>query len=161
MKMVYEEQLKKSGESDFYIENVEFEQGNELKFLKISEINNLRRKALELLMQERLKNYKRTFQDKITYPQAPWNNLDFRANVFNKKAENFYKKCGCSVDECAMEKDLKTKGRPLMTTKHCLKYAFSLCGKKDKLFLFDEKGKEYELKFNCKNCQMEIYESDK
>ncbi len=51
----------------------------------------------------------------------------------------------------------ENKNYPVMTTKHCLKYAFDMCGKDKKLFLIDEKGKKWRLNFNCKKCEMEIY----
>ena len=43
-----------------------------------------------------------------------------------------------------------------MRTKHCLKYALNMCRSEKKLFLVDEKGAKYPLKFDCKNCEMVI-----
>jgi hypothetical protein len=49
------------------------------------------------------------------------------------------------------------QGIELMRTKHCLKFASGLCGKATKkLYLQDEKGKKYPLRFDCKNCEMVI-----
>ena len=50
----------------------------------------------------------------------------------------------------------KPKCVELMRTKHCLKYAFDMCKSPTDLFLIDEKGKKYQLKFDCKNCEMVI-----
>jgi putative protease len=51
-----------------------------------------------------------------------------------------------------------------MTTKHCLKYWLNSCPKKAKAELefkeplyLTQGGKRYKLKFDCQNCQMEIY----
>ena len=44
----------------------------------------------------------------------------------------------------------------LMRTKHCIKYALNMCKAPKKLFLVDDRGKKYELKFDCKNCEMVI-----
>ena len=47
-----------------------------------------------------------------------------------------------------------------MRTKHCLRYAENICSKKcsytKKLYLLDENGKKYPLKFDCKNCEMVV-----
>lgn len=154
-------QLKKSGDSDFLVENVEIKT-DKIPFLPVSKINEIRRELLEKLMAERLKNYKI-----IRHPELdsgshnfPISEINYTGNVLNKYAKAFYEKHGCKVVEMAFETGLSKEGKKVMTTKHCLKYAFNLCKSKDapkKLFLIDEKGKKYPLEFNCKNCEMEIY----
>ena len=81
---------------------------------------------------------------------------DYRANVYNTEAERFYEKCGCEVTECAFEALDNKTGKELMRTKHCLKYAFDLCKCPKTLYLIDDKGKRYKLKFDCKNCEMVV-----
>ena len=83
--------------------------------------------------------------------------MDFRANVHNKFAKAFYEKCGCKITEKTIESGASIKDKPLMTTKHCLKYAFNMCKKPVNLYLIDEKNQKYKLKFDCKNCQMQIF----
>lgn len=157
-------QLKKSGESDFFVENVKIET-QEIPFLPISKLNELRRELFEKLMAERLKNYKKaashfTFHSSpsISYPQFE---IDYRGNVSNERAKQFYEKHGCKVMEPALESGGKygdkCESKCAMTTKHCLKYAFNMCKSPKKLYLIDEKNKRYELKFNCDKCEMEIY----
>ena len=45
-----------------------------------------------------------------------------------------------------------------MRTKYCILHALNLCKKQTKMndtyFLMDDKSKKYELKFDCKNCEM-------
>ena len=153
MKEIFSAQLKKSGDSDFYI--TEVETNEEIPFLAISEINNLRREILEELMEERLNNYEREIQEPLQYAVFPEKNLDYRANVHNHRAKEFYEKCGCESVDWSYE-NTKPKDIELMRTKHCLKYAFDMCKSPDKLFLVDEKGKKYALKFDCKNCEMVV-----
>jgi hypothetical protein len=43
-----------------------------------------------------------------------------------------------------------------MRTKHCLKRALLNCKDSQELFLVDEKGVKYPLKFDCKNCEMVV-----
>lgn len=155
MKENFIAQLKKTGESDFYVENIEVL--DELPFIPISQINEIRRQILAELMNERLKNYKREIQRPMTFAKFPQKELDYRANIYNDTAKCFYENCGCNVCEMALESG-KTKSHPieLMHTKHCLKFAFDMCKSPKKLFLIDEKGKKYPLKFDCKNCEMLI-----
>ena len=153
MKETFITQLKKAGESDYYITDVQV--NGELPFLPVSEINNLRRELLELLTEERLNNYERDFQKPLKYSEYPYKNLDYRANIHNSKAKEFYEKCGANVEQMSYELTMP-KNAELMRTKHCLKYAFDMCKSPKNLFLIDEKGKKYKLVFDCKNCEMVI-----
>jgi putative protease len=52
-----------------------------------------------------------------------------------------------------------------MTTKHCLKHYFGFCPKdgktiKEPLYLINERGQKFILKFDCVKCQMEIHAID-
>ena len=146
-------QLNKTGESDFYVTDIHI--NGEIPFLPISEINNLRREILEDLMEERLSNYEREVQQPMRYAKFPKQEMDYRANVHNLEAKAFYDKCDCKITQMSYE-STKPKNVELMRTKHCLKYAFDMCKSPDKLFLIDEKGKKYNLIFDCKNCEMVI-----
>ena len=156
MKETLIRQLQKTGESDFFCEKIAINTEN-LPFLPVSQINQLRRELFKNLMIERLKNYKRNVQKPLKYAPYPQNEMDFRANVHNKLAEKFYEKCGCKIVEKSFESTSNSKNKPLMTTKHCLKYALNMCKKPINLFLIDEKNQRYKLVFDCKNCQMQIF----
>jgi len=157
MKQTFVNQLEKCGDSDFYIKEIKFEDEN-LPFLPISKINELRRKLLSLLMNERLANYKQLVQKSISYNDFPTQKMDYRANVYNDEAKMFYEKSGCEITQSALESAKKIpSGIELMRTKHCLKYACGLCGKScGKLYLADS-NKKYPLGFDCKNCEMVVY----
>lgn len=157
LKQNYIFQLNKTGDSDYYTLDVQIIDNNP-PFIPISEINELRRNILRLLSKERLSNYRRILQKPIHYSDFPLSQLDYHGNVYNSEAENFYKSCGCSISEPALEaQNIIKSGIELMRTKHCLKYAAGLCQKScGKLFLADEKGKKYPLKFDCKNCEMVV-----
>lgn len=150
----FKNQLQKTGESDFYTEKISIN-GN-LPFLPISKINEYRRKILALLMQERLKNYPKEVQKPLNYAKFSKETIDYRGNVHNKVAKEFYKNCDCEVCEMSVESTNNYSGKELMRTKHCLKFAHNLCKSPKKLFLIDEKGKKYRLEFDCKNCEMII-----
>lgn len=154
MKENFISQLKKSGESLFYVENIKI--NGELPFMPVSEINNLRRDLFEKLIAKRLKNYKREIQKPLKYCPYVSDNTDYRANIYNNEAEKFYEQCGCSVTERAFEGLSDKSDKELMRTKHCLKYAFDMCKSPKSLYLIDDKGKKYKLKFDCKNCEMVV-----
>lgn len=156
MQESFVKQFKKTGDSDFFCEKIAINTNN-LPFLPVSQVNNLRRNLFEKLMEERLKNYKRTEQKPLKYTNFSETKMDFRANVHNSFAKKFYENCNCKIIENSLESGLSIKDKPLMTTKHCLKYAFNLCKKPINLYLIDEKNQRYKLKFDCKNCQMQIF----
>lgn len=155
MKETFQLQLQKTGTSDFYVKSIEIK--GDLPFLPVSAINEIRRTILDSLMAERMKNYRKQIQKPLNYSDFPVNKLDYRANIHNKQAECFYKNCSAEVCEKSLENTKNFDGKCLMQTKHCLKYAFNMCKSPKKLFLIDEKGKKYPLKFDCKNCMMLIY----
>lgn len=148
-------QLKKTGESDFYVNEVVIN-STQLPFMPISTINELRRTILKKLMAERLKNYSKQIQNPLKYAQFPQEKSDYHSNVHNEMAKEFYKNCGCEITEMSVESTGNYKNKTLMHTKHCLKFAFDMCKSPKKLFLTDEKGKKYKLEFDCKNCEMKI-----
>ncbi len=158
MLQTFAEQMKKSGNSEFYIIEVDI-RDQKIPFMPIAKLNELRRELLSLLMIERLKNYKRISQKPIGYKDFYKRTFDYRANVLNSEAVSFYNNCNCKITEMALESSNVIKsGIELMRTKHCLKYAANLCSQPcGKLFLVDENGKKYPLGFDCKNCEMVVY----
>ncbi len=147
-------QFKKTGESDFEIEHLYI--NCNLPFLPVSIINEFRRNALDALMQERLKNYPRKIQRPLKETIFPVQEMDYRANVLNDSAKKFYFDHYCEITEPAFEKEQPQRQVELMKTKHCLKFAHGLCQKPVNLFLEDEKGIKFPLKFDCQNCEMII-----
>lgn len=156
MNETFKAQLIKTGESEFFVHLVQIK--SQIGFMPISSINEIRRNILEKLMQERIKNYNHSVQEKLRYAEFPLKSYDYRANVYNETAKTFYKNCGCEICEFSPEKTRNYDSKELMRTKHCLKFAFDMCKLSKKLYLIDEKGKKYKLNFDCKNCQMTVTE---
>ena len=151
-------QFQKTGDSEFYVQSIVVKSNN-VPFLPLSKINELRRNLLQKLMNERLNNYPKIVQKPISYAKYSDKNLDYRTNIFNDEACEFYKNSGSQIFNKALEcsKNIP-KSIELMRCKHCLRYAVGLCSKDNKfnkqLYLQDENGKLYPLKFDCKNCEM-------
>jgi putative protease len=139
-------------------------------FLSISKINEMRRTVFEQLSEIRLNNYVRKEHQIVKtshpYPEAK---LDFMYNVSNKTARKFYERHGVTEIEKAFELQWDPGKSRVMTTKYCIKYELERCpkyhpehrDKKVKEPLVLKQGElEYKLKFNCKPCEMEIWEKD-
>ena len=154
MKETFVKQFSKTGESDFYIEDIKI--ASELPFMPVSRINELRRSAFDKLMQKRLDEYKREEHKNLVYCPYYKSQIDYRGNVHNLSAKDFYKKCGAEVCEMSLETELPKHPVELMRTKHCIKYALGMCKSPEKLVLRDEYGKVYPLKFDSKKCEMSV-----
>ena len=158
MNETFIKQFSKTGDSDFYIKSINI--NKDVPFMPISQINELRRKSFEQFMQKRVASYKRETQKPLNFIPYYKKDVDYRANVHNKKAELFYEKCGAEVNEYSLESKLPNRQVELMHTKHCIKYALNMCKSPKKLYLIDEKGVKYPLKFDCKNCEMAVLSPD-
>jgi hypothetical protein len=139
-------------------------------FLPISKINEMRRTVFEQLTAVRLANYK-IKEHQLVKTSHPYQEtkLDFMYNVSNKLARKFYERHGVTDIEKAFELQWDPGKSRVMTTKYCIKYELEKCPKyhkgtmetklKEPLVL--KQGElEYKLKFNCKPCEMEIWEKD-
>jgi 23S rRNA 5-hydroxycytidine C2501 synthase len=161
--------LAKTGNTPFVVDdlNIKFSQA---WFLPISKVNEVRREVLEQLMDVRVKEYHREESQIIkTDHPYPEENLDFTYNVSNKMARQFYHRHGVKEIEKAFELQWDPGKSRVMTTKYCVKYELGKCpiyqrdtmGEKVKEPLVLKQGEiEYKLKFNCKPCEMEIWEKD-
>lgn len=161
--------LAKTGFTPYTIDSISIE-FTQNWFLPISKINEMRRSVLEQLSEIRLKNYDRKeFQITKTSHPYPETKLDFTYNVSNKIARKFYERHGVTEIEKAFELQWDPGKSRVMTTKYCIKYELERCpkyhrenmDKKVKEPLVLKQGElEYKLKFNCKPCEMEIWEKD-
>ena len=155
MKNTFIQQFKKTGNTNIEFMDIEFV-SDTMPFLKIAELNKIRRNLCEKILYERVKNYKGTKQESIKPSKYPQEELDYHANVFNKEAKKFYEKCGCTVKEYAPEYTNDFRSKELMRTKHCLKFALGKCRANEEWLLEDSEHKKYQLIFDCKNCEMVI-----
>jgi putative protease len=161
--------LAKTGNTPFIVDDIEVEFTKNW-FLPISKVNEVRRIALEQLIDIRINEYHRE-EYQITKSDIPYptEKLDFTFNVSNKLARAFYKRHGVTEIEKAFELQWDPGKARVMTTKYCVKYELGKCarfqrdtmGEKVKEPLTLKHGEtEYKLKFNCKPCEMEIWEKD-
>lgn len=161
--------LAKAGNTPFVVDDIRVDFSDNW-FLPISKINEARRTVLEQLIDVRLREYRREEQPIApTEHPYPVTELDFTYNVSNKLARQFYRRHGVLQIEKAFELQWDPGKSRVMTTKYCVKYELGKCprfqretmGEKVKEPLVLKHGEvEYKLKFNCKPCEMEIWEKD-
>jgi putative protease len=161
--------LSKTGGTPFIVDEIEVEFSNNW-FLPISKINEIRRVVLEKLIDIRVNDYHREeFQIKKTDHPYPVTQLDFTYNVSNNLARAFYKRHGVTEIERAFELQWDPGKSRVMTTKYCVKYELGKCARYQRETMGEKVVEpltlkhglnEYKLKFNCKPCEMEIWEKD-
>ena len=166
-KTTIEVQLSKTGGSIFKVVKTDIKLKN-IPFIKVSAINEIRRQLINKLTKIRKKNFKQSIRENpLTVTDYPLSELDYKANIYNDKAEMFYKKRGASVKERAFESLNNHKGKELMISKYCIKKQLGICPKQtnvkkypEPFTLIDEFNKEYLVEFNCKECVMRIKSMD-
>jgi len=152
-------QLIKLGGSIFVLEGLTII-WSQPYFIPVSVCNEMRREAIAQLEQERRKKFLR-HQVSIVPNSEPYptTQLDYFANVANKKSESFYRRHGVKIIEPAFELQ-HSKRVTVMTMKHCLQFQYGLCSGQNiadanSLFLQDAKN-TYRLKFDCEACQVKV-----
>jgi len=134
-------------------------------FLPLGMLNRLRREVLDELTKTRLKRC----QPKATAfcPNSvgyPYKTLDYRANVLNRYAGQFYLRHGATVNEPALEGGGDPSGKAVMTTRYCICHQLNACPRHDKKALCLKKPlrltdgrRTFRLSFDCKRCVMQVH----
>ncbi|HAA01159.1 MAG TPA: peptidase U32 [Flavobacteriales bacterium] len=161
--------LAKAGNTPFVVDEITIEFSSNW-FLPISKVNEMRRDVLDQLMDVRLKEYVREEHQHVkTDHPYPVEKLDFTYNVSNKLARAFYKRHGVTEIEKAFELQWDPGKSRVMVTKYCVKYELGKCPRFQRETMGEKLTEpltlkhgtnEYKLKFNCKPCEMEIWEKD-
>ena len=134
-------------------------------FIPLSTLNRLRRQGVDDLLQERLNNIPRFKSELNNNPFSyPEKNFDYHGNVLNEKARAFYLKHGVDRLSPAAESGLDLSDSKIMTSRYCIRFQAGLCTReapgrqaRQPLYLIDEDGKRFLLKFDCVRCLMEVY----
>ncbi|HNT97780.1 MAG TPA: DUF3656 domain-containing protein, partial [Elusimicrobiales bacterium] len=150
-------QLGKTGGSGFYLLSLTLPE--KPFFVPASALNSLRREVLEELGKApppSPRGEAPVARNDFPYPSGT---LDYRGNVLNRAAAEFYRRHGVKKLSPAAEGGADLRGAELMTVKHCLRRAHGLCpgkGAAGPLFLVMDGGRRFRLEFDCARCVMKI-----
>lgn len=165
MKETITRQLNKSGEAVFSAESISLDMPHVL-FIPVSVLNGLRRDAYSALEKARLVPGTSVGIQKTDHAYIK-ETLDFRDNVLNRLAAQFYTRHGVREINPGFEiicKDgIIASENPvvLMTCKYCIRRELDMCRKESRteaagnLYLRNA-GHRYLLRFNCSKCEMEV-----
>ncbi|MBV4411363.1 U32 family peptidase [Enterobacteriaceae bacterium YMB-R22] len=139
----------------------------EIYFVPGSQLNQLRRDTIALLDDARLAAFSRMTRRPQSTPPPVWpqSHLTFLANVYNKKARQFWQRHGVTLIDAAYEAHEEKGDVPVMITKHCLRFAFNLCPKQAKGSIKSwratpmqlmQQDEVLTLKFDCRACEMHV-----
>jgi len=156
-------QLAKLGASMFYSRALTL--STRPYFIPIRDLNQMRRRLLEVMALKRAEAYDRVLAKPRPVPVSyPESQVDFTANVANEKAVQFYEKRGVTRIDPAFEVSPPGSGAIVMTLGHCLRHSLGQCPRETKtspdvwnakLFLENTKGR-FQIVFDCKLCRMKI-----
>lgn len=154
-------QLSKTGETIFDLIDVKFSD-DEVRFVPVSALNELRREAFQQLDTERLEHYcrrQRLPEDpNVRFPKTV---LEGDENVVNSLAARFYRDHGVTRIEPGYDLRSDLKGVDVMRMRYCIRRELGMC-LRDKP---DYTGKLYlrhgtflyELCFDCARCMMTVH----
>lgn len=156
-------QLSKLGNTPFEAKDIKIDLSDNW-FIPSSELSELRRNAVEKLLEARRINYRReVFRLKESKTKFHVSTLTYLGNVMNSSAAEFYKNHGVLKVMPAFEKE-QPKDAVLMFCKHCIRYSMGWCPVHHKVrspfrepyYLVSSDGRRFRLEFDCKQCQMKV-----
>ena len=150
-------QLTKLGDTPFVCSDFEIDSEVEMPFIPNSQLGELRKKLRKVATAK--KEQTTPLHEPQTEPKAPSTTHAYLLNASNKKAIDFYKERG--IEATSYEKG--EGGELLMQCRYCLKHELGYCSKytkttpwKEPLSIRMSDGREFQLRFNCAKCQMEV-----
>ena len=156
-------QLGKLGNTPFEARDIRIDLSDNW-FIPASELSELRRNAVERLLELRKINYRQEiFRLKESKSKYPVSTLTYLGNVMNNSGAEFYKNHGVLKVMPAFEKE-QPKDAVLMFCKHCIRYSMGWCPVHHKVrspfrepyYLVSSDGRRFRLEFDCKQCQMKV-----
>lgn len=155
-------QISKLGNTCFAISDINIDLSDNW-FIPSSKLTELRRDAIDNLIQVRKDNFKR-LQSKQIGTNHPYiqKELTYLGNVYNSKAKEFYLNHSVDVVADAFEKKI-AQGAELMRCRHCIRYMLGECpkyhkktGHKAPFYLRLSDGQSFRVDFDCARCEMTV-----
>jgi putative protease len=155
-------QLTKLGNTIFECSDIQLRTADTY-FCPVSQLNAAKRELVERLLRTRQANRPRPTggvrKNTVPYPEK---HLTHLGNALNEEARDFYRRHGVETVAPGAESGLDLSGQVVMTTKYCLRQELGLCRRDgsrpaEPLILEDDDGRQFELRFRCGPCGMEIF----
>ena len=161
-------QLSKLGNTPFVAESVIIQLSKNY-FLPSSVLADIRREAVEKIMTARKISYPRELVRPADHTPTEYfagKNLTYLANCFNEESRKQYMSLGAKSVDAAFESRPVPAGA-LMYCRHCIRYMMGWCPThqqkkspfREPYYLVSKDGRRFRLEFDCRNCQMKVYEA--
>ena len=152
-------QLTKLGNTPYICKDIDIEYNCDKPFIPNSTLAKLRRDLLE--SSDNTTRIKEAASSPVKETLPPQYSQACLYNASNEKSKSFYSKYNIDADSF----ETKTPERKLlMQCRFCLKHEMGYCSKlknktpwREPLRLSLDDGQSFDIVFNCKNCQMEIW----
>ena len=100
--------------------------------------------------------------------EYPLYSQDYLHNISNHLSQRFYGVKEKSAFELKSSSEIKELDGPIMQCRHCIRYSLGYCVKnggkcpewREPLSLVLGDGRRFQLEFDCKHCQMNVYVSE-
>ena len=153
--------LSKLGNTPFEARKIEIPKCT--AFLRAGFVNELKNKAVERLMEERIQHFHPVDTHREYSPTTLFQKADYLRNITNEMHKAVYADFGATDIEYGLDKTEDYAGKVLMTCKYCLRHELGWCRKdpdsakapKDPLFLVSGK-RRFRLEFDCGLCVMKV-----
>ena len=161
-------QLSKLGDTIFSCEDVDIPDDFNY-FIPNSVLSDMRRALIAELQNNRTGGQapcEVTKRSQIAeYPLYP---QDYFHNISNHLSQRFYGVKEKSAFELKSSSEIKELDGPIMQCRHCIRYSLGYCVKnggkrpewREPLSLVLGDGRRFQLEFDCKHCQMNVYVSE-
>lgn len=170
-------QLSKLGNTPFVLNNLQIDFTDNW-FIPSSVLAEWRRLVVDALVQNRYTTYPANVSKTVrnsktddTFPLLPEKvkgerHCNYRANVMNEKAREFYSKHGFDKVDWAYERK-PSDNAVLMMCRHCIRFMQGWCPKygtqkspfREPYYLQSSDGRRFRLEFDCRNCRMNVLEA--
>ena len=164
--------LSQWGDTKFSIDNIDI-QLDTISFIPASVLGEMKRQLVVELEKKLVENHRRSSVETVRKPSPnetrhgtslqtgfPVDDLSYLGNVTNFLSRKFYENHGVLHIDDGLEKTMQSGEIVVMTTKHCIRYANSMCAKETgkpatPLYICNDRGR-FRLDFDCKNCCMKV-----
>lgn len=158
-------QLSKLGGTIYQCSDIKIETE---AFIPSSVLATMRREVIDKLKEQSITSCKEEGNRNNLSASAPEYSAPYLYNASNQEAQNFYKKQGIKADSFEMplsnsNPNTGDSATLLMQCRYCLRNEMGFCTKsgkrapwKEPLTISISDGREFQLQFDCKNCQMNV-----